>query len=101
MCLDVNKLVSVSEDYSIKVWSISNEDISLIKEIKEHTSYVLKVIPLSTKRFASCSLDRTIKIWKDDETYGCLSTLRHDYCVKSILQLRGKERSISFVIWYE
>ena len=54
-----------------------------------------KVIPLSNERFASCSGDKTVKIWKDDYTYKCISTLQHSYSVKSILQLRNKEVLVS------
>jgi WD40 repeat protein len=87
--------VSGSDDCSIKVWSISDVALTLIKEIKEHTSPVRKVIPLSKERFASCSNDGTVKVWKDDNTYECLSTLRHDDSISSILQLRGKEVLVS------
>ena len=35
---------------SIKVWSLSDVDLTLIKEIEEHTFPVQKVIPLSKRR---------------------------------------------------
>ena len=50
-----------------------------------------KVIPLSNQRFASCSGDKTIKIWKDDNTYKCISTFEHSGWVRAILQIKGKE----------
>ena len=71
-----NRLLSGSVDCFIKVWSISNNDIQLIKGIK-HTSALSKVIPLTKERFASSSSDGSVKIWKDDETYKCISTLTH------------------------
>ena len=90
-----NRLVSGSVDFSIKVWNIFNKDITLIKGIKENTNTVYKVIPLSKERFASCSYDYTVRIWKDDSTYECISTLKHNGEVKSILQLRGKKVLVS------
>ena len=90
-----NRLLSSSADNSLKIWSISDIDLIQIKEIKEHANLVWKVIPLSKERFASCSGDWTVKIWKDDETYKCLSTLKHYGCVRSILQLRGKETLVT------
>ena len=93
--LNGNRLLSGSDDCSIKLWTISDVALTLIKEIKEHTDYVCKVIPLSKERYASCSNDGTVKVWKDDNTYECLSTLEHDRRVKSILQLRGKEVLVS------
>ena len=90
--LDGNRLLSVGFlESSVKIWKIFNEDITLIKEIVEHTSYIWRVISLSKNRFASCSSDNTVRIWKDDSTYECISTLQHNYCVISILQLRGNE----------
>ena len=94
--LNNNRLLSGSSDHSIKVWTISDVDLTLIQELKEkHTNDVTQVIPLSKERFASCSWDSTVKIWKD-RTYSCLSTLGHDECwIGSILQLRGKEVLVS------
>ena len=94
--LNNNRLLSGSSDYSIKVWTISDADLKLIRELKEkHTNDVTQVIPLSKERFASCSWDNTVKIWKDDETYERISTLEHDDWIGSILQLRGKEVLVS------
>ena len=55
--LNGNRLLS-GAGCSIKVWSLSDVELTLIKEIKainEYTDDVLKVIPLSKERFASCS----------------------------------------------
>ena len=90
-----NKLLSGGIDHLIKVWAISDKDIAVIKEIKEHSKAVYKLIPLSEKRFASCSYDSTVKIWKDNNTYECLSTLKHTGRVSSILQIRNREMLVS------
>ena len=60
--LNGNRLLSGGMDSLIKVWSISDADMTLIKEIKEHTEKVWKIIPLSKQRFASCSDDCTVRI---------------------------------------
>ena len=60
------------------------------KQLQKHF-----IIPLTNERFASCSSNRTVKIWKDDNTYECISTLQHNAQVRSILQLRGKEVLVS------
>ena len=93
--LNGNRLLSGGDDNSIKVWSLSDVELTLIKEIQEHNQKVYKVIPLSNYRFASCSGDHTIKIWRDDNTYKCISTLQHYATVNSILQLKGKEVLVS------
>ena len=91
--LNGNRLLSSGERL-IKVWSLTDVIVTLIKEIKGYNWPVLKVIPHSKERFASCSLDANVRIWKD-KIYQCLSTLQHNVNVKSILQLRGKEVLIS------
>ena len=93
--LTENRLLSGSNDLSIKVWDLSDTDITLTKEIKEHTHWVCMVIPLTKERFASCSCDKTVKIWDHNKTYKCLSTLIYDDEVRSILQLKGKEVLVS------
>ena len=94
--LDGNRLLSCdSIHHSFKLWSLSDVDLKLIKKIKGHTDSMLKVIPLSKKRFASCSRDNTVKIWKDNKKCKYISTLHLDSIVSSILQLRGKEVLVS------
>ena len=84
--LDGNRLLSCdSIHHSIKLWSLSDVDLKLIKKIKGHTDSMLKVIPLSKKRFASCSRDNTVKIWKDNKKWKYISTLHLDSIVSSIL----------------
>ena len=72
-----NRLLSCSWDKSIKLWTISDINITLIKEIEGHIKWVNRVIPLTNERFASCSNDYAVRIWKDDYTYECISTLKH------------------------
>ena len=40
--LNGNRLISGGDDYIIKVWTISNVNMTPIKEIKEHTNYISK-----------------------------------------------------------
>ena len=100
--LNDNKLLSAGghDKPLIKVWAVSKFDLTLIKQIKEHTMLISKVIPLSKERFASGSFDCTVKIWKDNNTYDYISTLQHDGHVDSILQLKGKEVLVSAVSSY-
>ena len=90
-----NRLLSGSDDDSIKVWSLSEEDLTQIKLIKKHNNAVCKIIPLSNERFASYSDDCSVRIWKGDNTYKRLSTLKHPDGVCSILRLKGKEILVS------
>ena len=86
--LNGNRLLSGGlRDYLIKIWSLSDVKLTLIKEIKAHTSSVHKISPLSKERFASCSSDGKVRIWKDDNTYKCLSTLKRNGSFESILNL--------------
>ena len=59
-----NRLLTGGYDDLMKIWIISDIDITPIIIIKAHTNIVHQVISLSNKRFASCSDDKTVKIWK-------------------------------------
>ena len=84
-----NRLLSGGRDCLIKVWTLSNDTLTLDKTINEHRGTVNKVISLSQERFGSCSYDYTTKIFKDDNTYSLLGTLDHYNQVQSIIQLKG------------
>ena len=95
LCVLSGKRLLSGSYRSIKIWIIFDVEITLIKELREHYNYLYKIIPLSKERFASCSDDCTVKIWKDNNTYECISTLKHNSQVKSILQLKGKDVLVS------
>lgn len=53
--LNNNRLVSCSQDKSIKIWNITQNDLNLLSTLTTHTNNVYKVIPLTNNRFCSCS----------------------------------------------
>ena len=88
--LNDNRLVSGSDDKTIKVWNISMIELNQIKIIKEHNDTIWKIIPLSNLTFASCSSDGSVRIWESIYNYQQLSILIHNDNVISILRLKGK-----------
>ena len=61
-----------------------------------HSDYIWKVIPLRNNRIASCSGDKTIKIWNSNHPYNLIKTLNgHTGWVTSIIQLKDKDILIS------
>ena len=61
-----------------------------------HSDYIWKVIPLRNNRIASCSWDRTIKIWNSNYPYNLISTIKgHTSYVDSIIKLKDKDILIS------
>ena len=90
-----NILISSSEDKSIKLWNIDRNDLQLIKILIGHKNVVNKVISLPKQKFASCSLDRTIKIWDSQKPYQELSNLKDDDSIWSILHLNNRELLVS------
>lgn len=62
-----NKLISVGRDARVKFWSM-DDDFSLYHEIPAHL-YAINDISLSPnkKYFATCSIDKTIKVWDTKE----------------------------------
>ena len=69
-----NRLVSSSNDWTLKVWNISNDSLTHIKTLEGHTGYVCMVISSTKDTIASASYDGTIKIW-DINTYKETQTL--------------------------
>ena len=57
------RIISSSDDTSIKVWNVlSDNEVQLIRTLKQHNDKVDKVIALTYNRFASCSYDNnTVK----------------------------------------
>jgi WD40 repeat protein len=90
-----NRLLSGSVDSSIKIWMVSLDDLTPLKVIKKHSDVIRNVISLSNERFASCSEDKTVRIWKDDNKYKNLATLKHEGKVISIRELKKKTELIS------
>ena len=100
--LNGNKLVSCSGsgttpigDFSIKIWNIFDANIVPIKTLSQHRGTVYQVISLTNGRFASCSSDGIVNVWKDNNEYELLSSLKHNYQIRGVLQLRGKDVLVS------
>ena len=90
-----NKLVSCSTDYTIKIWNISQKDLSCIKTLTSHTGSVYKVIPLTQNRFASCSGDKSIKIWNSQEPDQEIANLLNEKGVQSMIKLNKKNEIVA------
>ena len=84
-------------DKIIKIWSISHNSYKCEQTIENaHEDWIYKVITLTNDRIASCSNDKTIKVWSSKEPYTLLSTLTgHKKYVIDIIQLKDKEKLVS------
>ena len=91
-----NILISCSS-HTIKIWSITQSSYQCDYTINNaHNDYIWKVIPLTNNRIASCSGDKTIKIWNSNHPYNLINTLNgHTDDVRSIIQLKDKDILIS------
>ena len=75
--------------------------IGAFRIINAHLHWVTKVIPISNNRIASCSYEKTIKIWNSSPPYNNkpLKELQgHDVNVSDILFLKEKDLLISGAI---
>ena len=100
-------LVSSSDDNTIKIWQLFQYEMKFIRVFDKHSDYVFKVIPLTNMRCASCSYDRTVKIWRAsiDDASTELASLSMRNEVRTILQLRsGNEELVAScrdeTIWF-
>ena len=95
--LDNNKLISCSNDQTIKIWSISQASYQCDYTIQDaHDDVINKVITLSNNRIASCSYDHKIKIWNSIHPYIMIKTFEgHIDYVKSIIHIKENDVLIS------
>jgi len=82
--LSDNLFVSGSEDKSIKLWKLENNNFTLVKTLNGHEDRVKSLVKLSEKLIASASFDKTIKVW-NVETGENIQTLKdHEQHVLSL-----------------
>ena len=73
---------------SIKLKSVKESPLSLVQTITGLGS-VYSVIQLKDGRLATCSSDKTIRIWNPDENFVCTHTLKgHTYSVSSLIEFQ-------------
>lgn len=63
--VDGTRVLTSSDDTSIKVWTVKEDSLELQKTLKEHTHFVMQICinPKDPQMLASCSLDMTVKVW--------------------------------------
>lgn len=59
-----NYVISCSDDQTIKIWDYE-KNFTLVKTLNEHKNFVMQLAinPRDFDKFASASMDKTIKIW--------------------------------------
>jgi WD40 repeat protein len=86
-----NKLISGSNDSTIKIWDLSSSspnEFKLLRNIKEHNGAVNCLEILSTDEFISGSSDNTIRIWNVN-TAKCKTTLQDVSAIWSLKLING------------
>ena len=97
MVIYKDKLISCSNDKTIKIWDLNlegkRENIKPIKTLEGHTDRVIHMVIYKDK-LISCSFDKTIKIWNLDlegENNRCIRTLEgHTNCVLYMVVYKDK-----------
>ena len=85
--MKIYELINYYNEYNI-VESVKIEDVKNIKTITEHTDFVYSLLHLKDGRLASCSGDRTIRIYVPSKDYYCEQVIRrHSKSIRSICQL--------------
>ena len=91
-----NTLISSGYDKQIKIWEITTKHYKLKQTLDGHSKCVYQVLTLTNDRFASCSQDKTIRIWEFGGNYSLKQTLYgHNDTITSIMQRQRKEILIS------
>ena len=85
--VNADELIKFYKEYNI-IEKKKTEEIKCIKTITEHTSSVNYLLLLKDKRVASCSEDKTIRIFNPSNDYHCDEVIkRHNSSITSICQL--------------
>ena len=90
-----DRLISSSDDGSIKVWKVRQNDLIEIKNINEHRGKVTKVLQIDKDKFASSSHDETIKIWNTANPYQLTQTLICEAQVMNMIYINANDTLIS------
>ena len=95
--MDNGLLVSNSDDGTIKIWSIEENNTGLLFSINAHERYIHKVIMLPNDQMVSCSSDLTIKVWKSTVPFSQLRVINnaHTDDITSIIYVKEKNFLIS------
>ena len=85
---EIEYIVEEKKKKAITVKEVQYEKISCIKTIEDNCDYVHSLILLNDNRIASCSRDKTIRIYNPCNEYHCDKVLhRHSDWIYSICQL--------------
>ena len=97
ICLfDDDRVIITSSKGTLSMWSIYTNSYNKICEMKAHKQYIYSITKLSRQRIATCSSDRTIKIFSSEIPFKCIITLKgHIHEVTKILHLKNTEVLLS------
>ena len=79
--LNSNKLISLSEDKTIKIWNLVTGDC--LGALNENQDWVTSMLLIPNNRLVSGSWDKSIKIW-DLNTNQCLSISKNESVIISL-----------------
>ena len=84
---DNNKIIITDIKGDLLLYDIEKEQIVNMLN-KAHSNIIESVIPLSNSRIATCSWDKTVKVWKVDDNISLLNSfICHEEKVLSLVEL--------------
>ena len=85
-------LASCSDDKTIKLFKIKDNNYEIVQTLNYHTSYVWKIIELKNKTLVSCSDDSSVIFYnKDNLEYNKDYSISTDGSCSSIIQTKDNE----------
>lgn len=86
-------IINFFQEYKIiKLALVDVSNFKKIKNIEEHSATIYSLLLLSDGRLASCSADKTIKIYNIENNYNCEITVEgHTDAVSDLCQLENKK----------
>ena len=93
--LSNGQIITANTNRLIKVWELRNSVAINLYVMSKHTDVINKIIELSGNRFASCSNDKKIKIYRINDRDSTLGTIDDTHAIKSIIQISNRELLLS------
>lgn len=93
---DDNRILVTSSKGELSMWSILVNSSKEIFRIRAHNTYIYRITKLPRQRIATCSSDKTIKIFCSEIPFKNIITLRgHFHEITSLLNLKNTELLLS------
>ena len=93
MQLSSGMLASISNDHTIKIFNIKNNNYKILQTLNDHKTFAFRIIELNKEKLVSCSIDFSIMIYSKDNN----NKYKKERRIKLINKIEGQNRCICVI----